>query len=372
MPGRIDRELVAVVGTGVKAPGGNRVDELWESLCAGRSCATVYTDDRLPDGADMLVGRVDGFNPADYLSPVEVRRLDRSHALAIGAAQDAVDGWGGPLPAAQRCAVVCGVGLGAAATYEEQHARLFGQGVRALSPLTLPIVMPSSVAAHLSLRFGFQGPCVTVSAACASGAAAIGEGVELLRRGAADLVLAGGVDALVTYGALCFFLRLDVMSRNVSCPALASRPFDAARDGFVLAEGAGFVVMQRLGDARAAGREPLGLVAGHASCADAYHLVAPSPDGEGALRCMRLALADAGARPDQVGHVNAHGTSTVQGDRAEAAALTALFGDVTPPVTAVKGTTGHMIGGSGAVEAIVTLESVRTRTVPARCPASGR
>ena len=154
--------------------------------------------------------------------------------------------------------------------------------MRGLSPLTIPMVMPSSVAAHLSLRFGFEGPCVTVSAACASGAAAIGEGVELLRRGAADLVLAGGVDSLVTYGAMCCFMRLDAMSRNVGCPELASRPFDADRDGFVMGEGAGFVVLQRLEDVPASGPEPLGLVLGHASTADAHHLVAPSPDGEGA------------------------------------------------------------------------------------------
>jgi 3-oxoacyl-[acyl-carrier-protein] synthase II len=224
--------------------------------------------------------------------------------------------------------------------------------------------MPSSVAAHLSLRFGFQGPCLTVSAACASGAAAIGEGVELLRRGAADVVLAGGVDSLVGYGAMCCFMRLDAMSRNVGCPDVASRPFDADRDGFVMGEGAGFVVLQRLEDISAPGPEPLGLVLGHASSADAHHLVAPSPDGEGAVRCMALALADAGVGPCDLAHVNAHGTSTVLNDRAEAAALAALFAGSCPPVTAVKGSTGHMIAGSGAAEAIVSLISLRDRLVP--------
>jgi 3-oxoacyl-[acyl-carrier-protein] synthase II len=207
---------------------------------------------------------------------------------------------------------------------------------------------------------------VTVSAACASGAAAIGEGVELLRRGAADVVLAGGVDSLVNYGAMCCFMRLDAMSRNVSRPGLASRPFDAGRDGFVMGEGAGFVVLQRLEDVAASGPdEPLGLVLGHASTADAYHLVAPSPDGASAVRCMELALADAGAGPGDVVHVNAHGTSTVLNDRAEAAALTTLFaGSSSPAVTAVKGSTGHMIAGSGAVEAIVSLISLRHQLVP--------
>ena len=358
------RGPVAVVGAGVKTPSGNRVDDLWDELCAGRSSVEVFQDDRLPGGADMLVGKVTGFDPAEYLSAVEVRRLDRSHALALAAASDALDHYAYPLPPPHRRAVVCGVGLGPATTYEEQVSRLVTGGARAMSPLAVPIVMPSSVSAQLSMRFGFEGPCVTVSAACASGAAAIGEGVELLRRDAADLVLAGGVDSLVSYGAMCAFLRLDVMSRNVQCPELASRPFDAARDGFVMAEGAGFVVLQRLDDAVAAGQVPLGLVVGHASTADAYHIVAPRPDGAGALRCMRVALSDAQVTAAQITHVNAHGTSTMLNDLAEASALTALFGASTPPVTAVKGSTGHMMGGSGAVEAIVTLESLRRGLVP--------
>jgi 3-oxoacyl-[acyl-carrier-protein] synthase II len=354
---------VAVVGAGVKTPAGNGVGELWQNLCAARPSAEVFEDDRLPPGTAALVCRVSGFDPAAHLTPIEVRRLDRSHALAIGAAADAL-GQCAALPEPARRAVVCGVGLGAASTYEEQASRLLGQGVRGLSPLTIPMVMPSSVAAHLSLRFGFGGPCLTVSAACASGAAAIGEGVELLRRGAADVLLAGGVDSLVGYGAMCCFMRLDAMSRNVGCPDLASRPFDADRDGFVMGEGAGFVVLQRLEDISASGPEPLGLVLGHASSADAHHLVAPSPDGEGAVRCMALALADAGVQPRDLAHVNAHGTSTVLNDRAEAAALAALFGGACPPVTAVKGSTGHMIAGSGAVEAIVSLISLRHRVVP--------
>jgi 3-oxoacyl-[acyl-carrier-protein] synthase II len=360
---RPSRVPVAVAGAGVKTPAGNDVGELWENLCAGRPSAEVFDDDRLPQGAAALVCRVTGFDPAAYLTPIEVRRLDRSHALAIGAAADAL-GQCGELPVPARRAVVCGTGLGAASTYEEQVSRLLERGARGVSPLTIPMVMPSSVAAHLSLRFGFEGPCLTVSAACASGAAAIGEGVELLRRGAADMVLAGGVDSLVGYGAMCCFMRLDAMSRNVSCPELASRPFDTDRDGFVMGEGAGFVVLQRLEDVCASGPEPLGLVFGHASSADAHHLVAPSPDGEGAFRCMALALADAGLQPCDLAHVNAHGTSTVLNDRAEAAALTALLAASGPPVTAVKGSTGHMIAGSGAVEAIVSLVSLRHRLIP--------
>ena len=358
------RQPIAVVGIGLKAPGGLTVEQLWDSLCTGHSTARPYVDDRLPASSRVLTCSVEGFEAAAYLGPADVRRLDRCHQLAIGAAQDAIDALGGDLPAPDRCATVCGVGFGATNTWEQQHIRLLDGGLRALSPLAIPMVMPNSVAAHLSIRFGFRGSCMTVSSACASGAAAIGEGVELLRRDAADLVLAGGADAMLSYNAICSYLRLDAMSRNVEDPDRASRPFDADRDGFVLAEGSGFVVLQRPEDAVAAGRRVIGLVRGYGSNADAHHIVAPSPGGEGALRCMRLALRDAGIGPGEVSHVNAHGTSTTLNDAAEAAALVELFGGDGPPVSAVKGTTGHMIGGSGAVEAIVALVSLQRGLAP--------
>ncbi|MGZ4607489.1 MAG: beta-ketoacyl-[acyl-carrier-protein] synthase family protein, partial [Blastococcus sp.] len=237
---------VAVIGAGVAAPGGLTPDELWATLCAGVSVAERFEDDRLPPEIDVLVARVEGLRVGDYLPPVQARRFDRCQHLAVAAAQQAMDGVTGDLPPAERCAVVCGVGLGANAYYEVQHEHLLRDGLRALNPLTVPVVMPSSTAAVLSLRFGLRGPVATVSSACASGTNAIGEGVELLRRGAADLVLAGGVDALLTYGVVCSFLRLDAMTRSTADPAVASRPFDLDRDGFLLAEGAGFVVLQRL------------------------------------------------------------------------------------------------------------------------------
>jgi 3-oxoacyl-[acyl-carrier-protein] synthase II len=355
---------VAVTGVGVKTPAGLTADELWSTLLAGRPTARPYHDERLPPDARLLVCRADGFDPGRYLSAIERRRLDRAHQLAIGAAQDAFDDAGPERPPPARCAVVCGVGLGAPAFQEEQYARLGRAGAPGISPLAIPMMMPSALAAMLSLRFGFTGPCLTVAAACASGATAIAEGVELIRRGAADLVLAGGADAMVTYSALAGFLRLDVMSRRTDAPELASRPFDAGRDGFVMGEGAGFVVLQRAADVRAGTRRAHGVVAGHASTADAHNLVAPDPRGDGALACMRLALADAGVAADEVGHVNAHGTATVHGDLAEGLALAALFDGAGPPVTAAKGSTGHLIAGAGAVEAIVTLRSLRERLAP--------
>jgi 3-oxoacyl-[acyl-carrier-protein] synthase II len=358
------RASIAVVGVGVKAPGGTTVASLWSSLCAGDSSAKRYVDPRLPEGAVALVSDVDGFDAASYVSAAELRRLDRSHLLAIGAAQDAIDSMAGALPEPERCAVVVGTGFGATATYETQHTRLLEGGLRALTPLVIPLVMPNATASLLSMRFGCKGPCLTVSTACASGANAIGEGVELLRRFAADVVIAGGVDSMINFNALCSFMRLDVMSRNIACPAQASRPFDVERDGFVMGEGAGFVVLRRGEDASAAGDHVYGHVMGYGSNADAHHLVAPSADGEGAQRCMRLALDDAGASSSDVSHVNSHGTGTILNDLAESTAIEAVFGAVSPPVTATKSTTGHMIAGSGAVEAIVTLWSLRHQMVP--------
>jgi 3-oxoacyl-[acyl-carrier-protein] synthase II len=360
----IGGEPIAVVGAGVKTPGGLTVEELWDALCAARSTAEAYVDDRLPPDARLLVSRVQDFDASRYLSPVERRRFDRAHQLAIGAAQDAIAQCDLALPMSERCSVVCGVGLGAAAIQEEQHGRLLEHGLKGISPLAIPTMMPSALTALLSLRFGFTGPCLTVSTACASGASAIAHGVELLRRGAADLVLAGGADSLLTYSALVGFLRLDVMSRQVDRPELASRPFDEDRDGFVMGEGAGFVVLQRAADARSENRHIVGYVLGHASTADAFNLVAPCPDGKGALACMRRALEDAGLTVDDLSHVNAHGTSTVPGDASEAMALSSLADGARPPITAVKGTTGHLIAGSGAVEAIVALRSLQTRLVP--------
>ncbi len=356
---------VAVVGVGVKAPGGTTVGELWESVFAARPTAEPYRDERLPPDAAVLVSRVAGFDPAAYFSAVERRRLDRALQLALAAARDAVDdveGSGWPPP--ERRAVVCGVGFGAAATWEEQHGRLLDGGLRALAPLTVAMVMPSAAASLLSLRHEIRGPSLTVSAACASGAMAVGQAVELLRNGTADVVLAGGLDSMVSYGVLCAFLKLDVMSRRVDRPDLASRPFDADRDGFVMGEGAGFLVLQRTADALAQGRRIIARVTGHAQTSDAHHLVAPDPDGEGALRCMRAALADAGVSPGDVGSVNAHATGTVVGDLAEGRALDRLLRGRPVPVTAVKATTGHLVGGSGAVEAVLAALSASRGAVP--------
>jgi 3-oxoacyl-[acyl-carrier-protein] synthase II len=349
----------AVIGAGVVSPAGSSLEALWECVSAGDGTnAELRRYEELPD-VTVLTCMARGFEPETRLQRHELRRLDRSHQMAFWAADDAlrssVDG-----PPADRCAVVVGTGFGAAQYQESQQAAFAAGGFRSISPMAIPIVMPNSIAAHLSIRYGFEGPSLTLAGACASGAMALGEALWLLRSGRADRVLAGGVDALATVGVSASFARMEAMSTRFDDPSGSSRPFDADRDGFVLGEGAAFFVLERSQDATGA----LGSILGYATNSDAHHIVAPSERGEGAAACMRAALADAGLEPADVGHVNAHGTSTQRNDLAEAIAIQEVFGERATPVTSTKGVIGHLIGGAGAVEALVGLQACRRLVVP--------
>jgi 3-oxoacyl-[acyl-carrier-protein] synthase II len=350
---------VAVVGVGVVSPAGCELAALWDAALAARSSASTVEFVDLP-GWTTMVCRADGFAPESRLERHEVRRLDRQQQMAIVAADDALAGLN--LPEPSRCAVVVGVGWGASHTLEQHFKSLLQEGQRAVTPLAIPMVMSNSAAAHLSLRYGFTGPAHTISTACASGASAIGEAMWLLRSGRADFVLAGGVDAPIAFGLMSFFARMEAMSTMVESPAVASRPFDRDRDGFVLGEGAGFVVLVREADIDR--RSRFGTILGYGATSDAFHLVAPPENGEGAVACMEAALKDAGIGPRDVGHINAHGTSTTRNDLAEAKAISRVFGASTPPVTALKGAIGHLLGGAGAVEAIEAMLTARHLMVP--------
>jgi 3-oxoacyl-[acyl-carrier-protein] synthase II len=224
--------------------------------------------------------------------------------------------------------------------------------------------MPNAAAAAVSLKGGFRGPCLCIATACAAGAHAIGEGMRLLREGSADLVVAGGTEAPLTPWVLAGFAAAGALSTRSDEPSAASRPFDRYRDGFVMAEGAAVLVLERDADARARGATVHARLVGYGRNTDAHHMVAPPSDGRGAADCMHLALADAGAAPGDVAHVNAHGTSTVQNDAGEAAAIAAVFGMSSPPVTSVKGVLGHAIGAAGAIEALAAVLTLASRTVP--------
>lgn len=360
----MSRIRVAITGLGVKTPAGCDLDTFWGTLLAGRSTAAPI---RRIDPAALPVRfgcEVTEFDPAAYFDSKEIRRTDRVAQLAFGAAADALADAGelGADPA--RCGVVAAAGVGGLITQEEQEYNLFSRGPSRVSPMLVPMMMPNAAAALVGLKLGWTGPNFCIATACAGGSHAIGEAARLIREGSADVVLGGGSEACVTPIAIAAFARMGALSNRNDEPALASRPFDVDRDGFVMGEGAGFLVLESWDRAVARGAHIYGEVAGYGRNSDAYHVTAPAPGGAGAAHCMRLALADAGLEPSEIGHINAHGTSTELNDAAEAEAVIKVFGEHSLPVTSAKGVIGHLIAAAGAVEAVASMLSMRDGLVP--------
>jgi 3-oxoacyl-[acyl-carrier-protein] synthase II len=358
------RTRVAITGLGVKTPAGCDVDTFWSTLQAGRSTAAPI---RRIDPAALPVRfacEVTEFDPATYFDTKEARRTDRVAQLAFGAAADALADAGelGADPA--RCGVVAAAGVGGLITQEEQEYNLFSKGANRVSPMLVPMMMPNAAAALVGMKLGWTGPNFCIATACAGGSHAIGEAARLIREGSSDVVLAGGSEACVTPIAIAAFARMGALSNRNDEPLLASRPFDADRDGFVMGEGAGFLVLEDWDRAVARGAHIYGEVAGYGRNSDAYHVTAPAPGGAGAAHCMRLALADAGLEPSEIGHVNAHGTSTDLNDAAEAEAVVKVFGEHSLPVWSAKGSIGHLIAAAGAVEAVAAMLSLRDGLIP--------
>jgi len=358
------RTRVAVTGMGVKTPAGCDLESYWATLLAGRSAAAPI---RRFDASDMPVRfacEVADFDSNAYLEYKEARRTDRVAQLGFAAAADALADAGDPGADPARCGVVAGTGVGGLITQEEQEQILFKSGPSRVSPFLVPMMMANATAALVGMKLGWRGPNFCVATACAAGSHALGEGARLIRDGSADVMLVGGAEAAVTPIAVASFGRMGALSGRNDEPELASRPFDAGRDGFVIGEGAAFLVLERWDRAVARGARIYGELAGYGRNADAYHITAPSPGGEGAAACMQLALADAGLEPSDIGHVNAHGTSTPLNDAAEAEALAKVFGQAAVPVTSVKGSVGHLIGAAGAVEAVAAFLAIRDGVVP--------
>ena len=352
---------VAVTGLGVLNPAGIGASAFWEGLMAPPPTAPVR--------------RVEGFDPARWLTHRQQRTLDRSAQLAVAAADEALRDAGllahpeaGPAtPEAHvldgvdpaPTGVALGTGIGGVSTLETQMGVLAERGARRVSPFTVPMSMPNAPAAALSMRYGARGPATTVTTACAAGADGIAAGARLVAAGTCDVVLAGGTDVSLTPTCLAGFSTMRALS-----PTGTTRPFDARRDGLAAAEAAAVLVLEPLERALRRGAVPYALLAGAASTSDAHHLTAPSPHGRGALECMRRALHDAGTAPGDLGHVNAHGTSTGLNDAAEAEALRTLLGPARVPVTSLKGVTGHAFGAAGAVEAVAVALSIRHALIP--------
>ncbi|GIU90934.1 MAG: hypothetical protein KatS3mg010_2033 [Acidimicrobiia bacterium] len=292
--------------------------------------------------------------------------------LGFAAAADALGDAGDVNTDPARCAVVIGTGIGGLITLEEQIGVHLEKGPARVSPFLVPMMMANATAGTVAMQFGWTGPNICVATACAASANAIGEAARLVRDGSADVVLAGGTESCMTPTAIAAFARMTALSTRNDAPERASRPFDAERDGFVMGEGAAALLLERWDRAVARGARIYGEVVGYGRNADAYHITAPSPGGEGAAACMQLALDDAGLAPAEIGHVNAHGTSTPLNDAAEAEAIRKVFGDSAPPVTSTKGVTGHLIGAAGATEASPRSSRWRTARAADREPRARR
>ncbi|MEK9525417.1 MAG: beta-ketoacyl-[acyl-carrier-protein] synthase family protein [Acidimicrobiaceae bacterium] len=338
---------VAVTGIGVVAPAGIGKEAFWSGLLSPA-----------PNG----FRQIDDWDPSPYFdNPKEARRSDRVSQFTLAAAAEALEQAGEISADPARRGTFVGTGVGGIGTLEEQIEVRLSKGERRVSPFLVPMMMANAPAATISMRYGWQGPCENTVTACAAGTHAIGNAARMVADGRCDVVMAGGAEAPFTPTAVAGFGNMTALSNSGD-----SRPFDANRDGFVMAEGAAILVLEAWELAEARGATILGEVLGSASTADAHHITAPSPGGVGAVTCMQLAMDDAGITPDQVRHINAHGTSTDKNDAAEAEAVAKVFGtdDSGPLVTSTKGITGHALGAAGALEAVAVLLAMQHGKVP--------
>jgi 3-oxoacyl-[acyl-carrier-protein] synthase II len=356
------REAVAVTGLGVLTPLGPDVAAFSEGLLTGRSGVRLLDEPEFADLPARLAATVD---LTDRLERVEARTLDRVQQVALVAAREAWADAGAPEVEPERLAVVIGSGIGGALTILGQDAVLREKGPRRVSPHLVPMLMPNGPAATVGLEIGARGGVHCPVSACASGAEALAVALDILRSGRADVVVAGGAEACVHPLPLAGFAQMRALSTRHDEPEAASRPYDKGRDGFVLGEGAGVLVLETEAHAAARGATVHGRLAGAGLASDAHHVTAPDPSGAGAARSIALALRDAGLTPDQIGHINAHATSTPLGDLAEARAFATALGGHRPPVTATKSNTGHLLGAAGAVEAVAAVLALRDGVVPA-------
>ena len=363
------RRRVAVTGLGFVTPVGTDVSTSWSALVAGTSGAgpiTRFDPARLPV---RFACEVKGFEPGQYMEKKEIRRFDLFAQFAMAAATQALTDAGIPdLNGVDptRTGVMIGTGTGGIATFEDQCRTYLEKGPDRVSPFFVPMFMPNVASAVISMRWGAKGPNYSISSACATSGHSVGEAMRLIQHGYADVMIAGGAEAAITPLAVASFANMKALSERNDAPQLASRPFDKDRDGFVMGDGAAVLILEDWDHATRRGARIYGELAGYGMTADAYHITAPAPDGEGAQRAMRLAMSDAGIAPGEVGYINAHGTSTPHGDAAETNAVKAVFGDDARRLIfgSTKSMTGHLLGAAGAFEAAVCVLVTHHGVVP--------
>ncbi|MFE6737091.1 beta-ketoacyl-[acyl-carrier-protein] synthase family protein [Streptomyces tubercidicus] len=363
MSGTLAGRSVAITGMGLVTPAGSGVGENWKRIVAGVPAAA--RDPQLRSEEVDFSCRVPGFDADALLGRRTAWKLDRFVQIALVAARQAVadsgldsDAWDGA-----RVGVVLGNSLGGTATFEKQHRTYYTEAPEDVSPLMIPMGMVNMVAGYVAMDQRIHGPSLVTATACASGASALGTARQWLTSGVCDVVLAGGTESAISPATLTGLSQMGALSHRMDDPAAASRPFAADRDGFVAAEGAAVLILERDEDARARGTRPYARITGYGASSDAYHATAPHPQGDGLARALRTALTDAGVAPDEVAHVNAHGTSTPLNDLTEAQALYRVFGS-RPAVTSTKGVTGHTLAAAGAIEAAYTALSLRYGVIP--------
>jgi len=359
---------VVITGLGLVTPVGLTVEDTWSSLLAGKPGAAPITKFDPSRLQVRFACEVKGFDPLSYMERKEAKRMDLFTQFAMAAAQQAVAqaGLEGQFPSPERSGVVIGSGIGGMMTFEEQCLIYLQKGPDRVSPFFVPMFIPDIASGHVSIRYGLKGPNFCTVSACSSSAHAIGESYELIKAGAADCMVTGGAEAAITGITIAGFQNMKALSTRNESPETASRPFDEGRDGFVLADGGAVIVLESLEHATARGATILGEVAGYGMSADANHITAPAPDGDGARRAMLACLKDGNIAPPDIGYVNAHGTSTQLGDIAETIAVKAVFGDHARKLifASTKSMTGHLLGGAGALEYVVALQVVRTGKIP--------
>ena len=359
-----ERKRVVVTGMGAMTPLGETVDEYWSNLVQGKSGVGPMTQADPAGFPTTIAGEVRSFDPVTYIDAKEARRMARFTQFGVAAALRAAENAGldasNMIP--EESGVVLGNGNGGLPTTEEQAQVLFGRGGMKESPFFIPMILPNMAAAQISRRLGLKGYSNTVTTACAAGTQGIGEGAEVIRRGAAKVVFAGGTEAGICQLSLGGFSVMRALSTNNEEPTKASRPFEVNRDGFVPGEGAGILVLEEMEHAISRGATILAEIVGYGVSSDAYHPVHPDENGEGAARAMSWAVADAGLEPEDIDYINAHGTSTPVNDAIETLAIKLVFGDGAyhVPISSTKSMIGHAMGGSGGVEAVVAVKTIET------------
>ena len=358
---------VVVTGVGLVSPLGTGNRKNWEALVAGRSGVGRITRFDATDFPVQIAGEVKDFNPEAFIEKKEIKKMDLFIQYSLAAAQFAMEDSGLQITEAnaERVGVLVGAGLGGLPTIEKYHLALQEGGYKKISPFFIPMLITNLAPGHISIKYGAKGPNLSSVSACATGTHSIGDAFHMIARGDADAMIAGGTESTVTPLAIGGFAVMRALSSRNDDPESASRPFEKNRDGFVLAEGAGIVILEEFEAAKKRGAKIYGEVVGYGLTGDAYHLTAPAPDGEGAARCMKIALDNAGIKPEEVDYINAHGTSTPFNDLYETMAIKKVFGSHAGKlmVSSSKSMTGHMLGAAGGLEAAITLLSMDTGVV---------